>query len=302
MKLDRIIAADAPGASSKGATPIFKVRTSALEEDLASAPGDLADLARLNGFAGRPGAVLRHDEAALLGVGDGSDPFVVAAAAAALTAGDYMFADTPAHRRDAIEADLLGWLLGGYRFDRYRSEKEGEEKSAAARLIAPAGAPIEAARRGAAATALARDLVSTPAEDMGPDQLEAAARRLAEEFGAEMTVVEGDALLSQNFPMIHAVGRAAAIAPRLIDLRWGDPGARKITLVGKGVTFDSGGLNLKTGGGDVPHEKRYGRGCECARLGANVHERKRAGPLARSNSGGGERGRRREFSSGRCSP
>ncbi len=236
-------------AEQAPATPIFKVRSTAAEDDLKTAPSDLTELATLNGFTGKSGEILRHQEAVLLGVGDGSDPFVAAVAASQLSSGDYSFADTPANGQDGLAADLLGWLLGGYRFDRYRSETKKEEKPAAARLLAPKGADIEGARRAALATALARDLISTPAEDMSPVHLEAEARRVAEAHGADIAVIEGDALLAQNFPMIHAVGRAASAAPRLIDIRWGEPNARKVTLVGKGVTFDTGGLNLKSGAG-----------------------------------------------------
>ena len=142
---------------------------------------------------------------------------------------------------DALDEEALGLLLAAYRFDRYRTQSAPR-----ACILAPEG--IDAARLEAIAAgeALTRDLINTPAEDMGPDALEAAARALAEEMGADIAVVSGDDLLEQGYPMIHAVGRAAARAPRLIDLRWGDAGPR-LTLVGKGVCFDTGGLNLKPG-------------------------------------------------------
>ena len=142
---------------------------------------------------------------------------------------------------DALQEAALGWLLAGYRFDRYASAPAPK-----AALVAPEG--VDAARLQiiAEGEALTRDLVNTPSSDMGPDELEKAARDLAERFGASVTVTTGEALLTQNFPMIHAVGRASPRAPRLIDMRWGSAGP-KLTLVGKGVCFDTGGLNLKPG-------------------------------------------------------
>ena len=136
---------------------------------------------------------------------------------------------------------VLGWLLSGYRFDRYRP---GRKVASPPRLVCPEG--LDAARliAMAEAEALTRDLINTPAEDMGPGELEAAFLALATRFGATAEVIRGDDLLARNFPMIHAVGRASPRAPRLLDLRWGTAGP-KLTLVGKGVCFDTGGLNLK---------------------------------------------------------
>jgi len=139
----------------------------------------------------------------------------------------------------------LAWLLSGYSFDRYRP---GHKPAPKPRLVCPEG--LDPARLIAMAEgeALTRDLINTPAQDMGPDELEAAARALASKFGARVTATMGDALLAANFPMIHAVGRASPRAPRLIDMTWGDRGPR-LTLVGKGVCFDTGGLNLKPSSG-----------------------------------------------------
>ncbi len=139
----------------------------------------------------------------------------------------------------------LAWLLSGYRFDRYRP---GRKPATPARLVCPEG--LEPARLIAMAEgeALTRDLINTPAQDMGPEELEAATRALADRFGAHVTATVGEDLLAANFPMIHAVGRASPRAPRLIDLRWGKAGPA-LTLVGKGVCFDTGGLNLKPSSG-----------------------------------------------------
>ncbi len=158
-----------------------------------------------------------------------------------LPAGAYAFDDSlPAEARANA---ALGWLLQGYRFDRY-----AQKAAQAAMLHPPHG--IDAARvaREALGAMLTMDLVNTPANDMGPDALEAEARKLAEAHGAGVSVIRGDDLLTRNLPLIHAVGRAAEQAPRLIDMGWGDAEAPRVTLVGKGVCFDTGGLNLKSGG------------------------------------------------------
>ncbi|MCP5037786.1 MAG: leucyl aminopeptidase family protein [Rhodobacteraceae bacterium] len=142
--------------------------------------------------------------------------------------------------RDLDEA-ALGWLLAGYQFDRYK-----DMPASKVRLQAPKG--IDAARIEAIAAGevLTRDLINTPASDMGPSELEAACRRLAGEFDARLEVTKGKELLEENLPMIHAVGRASDGEPRLVDMRWGARGP-KLTLIGKGVCFDTGGLNLKPG-------------------------------------------------------
>ncbi len=165
------------------------------------------------------------------------DRFALARAQAALPAATYRLANADA-LPDLDEA-ALGWLLSQYRFDRYKS---GTAPGAA--LIAPEGVDSARIEAIAAGEALTRDLINTPASDMGPDQLDRAARDLAAEFGADISVVAGEDLLSRNFPMIHAVGRASARAPRLIDMTWGEAGPR-LVLVGKGVCFDTGGLNIK---------------------------------------------------------
>ena len=141
-------------------------------------------------------------------------------------------------KQEAEEA-ALAWLLASYRFSRYKAAKVP-----AARLKAPDGVDVARVLAIAEGEALTRDLINTPASDMGPDELEAACAALAEEFDAETTIIRGDDLLKRNFPMIHAVGRASSRAPRLLDLRWGGSGPT-LTLVGKGVCFDTGGLDIK---------------------------------------------------------
>ena len=165
--------------------------------------------------------------------------FHLAAAAARLPKGTYSIASGLS--AEATETDALGWLLNAYRFDRYR-----KQSGQIAQLAAPEGIDSDRIEAIVAGETLTRDLINTPANDMGPPDLEEAARKLAEDHGARITVIAGDDLLEQNFPLIHTVGRAADRAPRLIDLRWGQSGP-KLTLVGKGVCFDTGGLNLKPG-------------------------------------------------------
>ena len=177
---------------------------------------------------------------AVVGIGDPLDPYSYAHAPFGLPAGDWQLAsDLSADARTALQ---LGWGLGSYRFDRY---KQPARKPA--RLVLPQ-ADAEALDLLAASLQV-RDLVNTPTEHMGPDELEAAVRELAATHGAQVEVVAGDALLAQNFPAIHAVGRASHRAPRLIALRWGDTSAPHVALVGKGVCFDTGGLDIKPSDG-----------------------------------------------------
>ncbi|TXC70094.1 leucyl aminopeptidase family protein [Sphingomonas ginsenosidivorax] len=150
------------------------------------------------------------------------------------------------YRLDEADAPLLGWLLGQYWFDRYRKP----DRSGPRILLTRDVAAIEPAVRLASATALVRDLVNTGASDLGPAELEAEADALARRHGATVSTTRGDAL-AQGYPMIHAVGLAASAdrAPRLIELAWGDPAHPRIALVGKGVCFDSGGLDIKPAAG-----------------------------------------------------
>ncbi|MCB1479158.1 MAG: leucyl aminopeptidase family protein [Rhodobiaceae bacterium] len=175
-------------------------------------------------------------ERVLFGLGDDPAPFLPGKLATALPAGTYALESGFADPRMAV----LAFCLGSYRFERYRKQaKDGP------RLVCPDGVDLAEVRRIAAGAALARDLVNTPANDMGPQELEDAARGVAARHKARVKVIRGDALLKQNFPMIHAVGRASPREPRLIDITWGKASAPKVTLVGKGIVFDTGGLDLK---------------------------------------------------------
>ncbi len=202
-----------------------------------------------NGFSGALGQALivpaldGTPSMALAGYGSTASRnrgrFHLASAAAKLPKGIYHIeAGVPA---DKLFQEALGWLLQAYRFERYKSKS-----AMAAQLVAPKGVDAAEISALAQSEALTRDLINTPASDMGPPQLEDAARSLATEFGASIEVTVGEELLEKNFPMIHTVGRAADRAPRLIDIRWGKTGPT-LTLVGKGVCFDTGGLNIKPG-------------------------------------------------------
>ena len=147
----------------------------------------------------------------------------------------------------------LGWALGSYQFSSYKKPKR-----APAALVWPADTDQAEVERVSRAVFLARDLINTPAEDMGPEQLAAAAKRVAETHGAKLTVTIGDDLLKSNYPTIHIVGRASDREPRLIDVRWGEQSAPKVTLVGKGVCFDTGGLDLKPRDGMLEMKKDMG--------------------------------------------
>ena len=148
----------------------------------------------------------------------------------------------------------LGWLLAAYSFNRYR---RGKSPTAPARLKLPEGVREDALVAMAEGEFLTRDLINTPASDMGPEELQAALFALAEQHGAKVEAIIGDELLNHNFPMVHAVGRASTRAPRLLDLRWGDEGPL-LTLVGKGVCFDTGGLDIKPSTGMLLMKKDMG--------------------------------------------
>ena len=198
-------------------------------QNFTASPGSLLPLPGENGLAG-----------AVIGIGDALDPYVYAHAPFGLPAGDWQVAsDLSAEARTALQ---LGWGLGSYRFDRY---KQPPRKPA--RLVLPQ--PDAEALDLLDASLQVRDLVNTPTEHMGPDDLEAAMRALAAAHGADVEVIAGDALLAQNFPAIHAVGRASHRAPRLVALRWGDASHPHVALVGKGVCFDTGGLDIKPADG-----------------------------------------------------
>ena len=191
-------------------------------------PGSICPIAGVNGDL----------ERVFVGIGGDGEPWDWAAFPAKLPQAVYRI-DRPLDPRGADSA-ALGWALGSYRFDRYR-KREGSP----ATLVWPENCDRAGVERAAAATFLVRDLINTPADDMGPEELARSAETLSERHGARFEVIVGDELVIRNFPAIHAVGRASHRPPRLIELRWGEEGDPKVTLVGKGVCFDSGGLDIK---------------------------------------------------------
>nr|WP_238181981.1 leucyl aminopeptidase family protein [Methylobacterium trifolii] len=164
-----------------------------------------------------------------------------------LPAGRYRLEGAPEPTESA-----LAWLMGSYRFSRYRTAP-----SEGARLVAPEGVNAAETGRIAAAVAMGRDLVNTPANDLGPAEIEAAVRALAARHGAAVAVTEGEAL-RKGYPLVHAVGAASTRPPRLIDLTWGPADAPRVTLVGKGVAFDTGGLDIKPSAGMLLMKKDMG--------------------------------------------
>ena len=149
----------------------------------------------------------------------------------------------------------LGWALGSYGFTRYKAGPSAAPHPGSPGREAADRAEVELL---ADAMALTRDLVNTPAEDMGPAELAAAVETVAQRHGAKVRQIVGDELLAENYPMIHAVGRGSARAPRLIDLTWGDKAHPKLTLIGKGVCFDSGGYDIKSAAGMKMMKKDMG--------------------------------------------
>lgn len=223
---------------------VHLVRKSGKVDGLFTQAGALAGAHGFKGSAGQ--LVFAHDSdgaltEVLFGVGDGNDPLVTAALSAKLPKGVYQIASDAELPFSFIAA---GWADGAYRFDRYL-----KEKTTPPQLVIPESENSDALTREALAVSHLRDMVNTPAQDMGPQHVQAEIEALAEQFGASLTTIIGDDLLEQNYPMVHAVGRAGVYQPRFMYLTWGDESHPKLALVGKGVTFDSGGLDIKPGSG-----------------------------------------------------
>ncbi len=229
-------------ARSKAAQPIWFVTSATVSKVLAKLDKRARAYVKAAGYEPKPGRHLILPSGGVLfgleGEKDDKNAFLPGLLPGVLPASAYRFANAPHDARLAA----LAFALGSYRFARYRKAKDK-----AVRLALPDGVDGEDVSRIAEGVTLARDLINTPANDMGPAELEDAARALGKQHGAKFRSIVGDDLLKQNFPLIHAVGRAADVkrAPRLIELRWGKPGDPKVTLVGKGVCFDTGGLDLK---------------------------------------------------------
>ena len=247
-----------------GAVPLVAVSKEGLAAWCEAAPERERDWAAAAGFAGESGKLALIPGAdgrlgrVLVGTGPRHDQdgeaamWAFAGLPEALPPGKYRIERGPEGSDPTRLA--LGWALGTYSFDLYKKKKKERQ----AELAWPEGCDRLLVERLAGAVCLARDLINTPASDLGPAELADAAVQVALSMGARHRTIVGDALLAENYPTIHAVGRASPRAPRLVDITWGDESAPKVTLVGKGVCFDSGGLDLKPASGMKMMKKDMG--------------------------------------------
>ena len=252
--------------------PVLAVTAEAWPAVLSDRPASLGRLAEIAGFKAKAGQLLLVHGAdgeiaeVLFGLGAGGDATLFRGLSARLPAGDYRLAPALAGL-DATDV-ALAFAMGSYRFDRYRAAREPGP-----RLVVPE-ADLKAVKSIAHACALARDMVNTPAGDMGPLQIETIAREIAEQHGASITVSTGDELLTDGYPSVHAVGRAAGPGrdPRIIEITWngGGEGAPLVALVGKGVTFDTGGLDIKPSAGMRNMKKDMGGAAHALALGRMI--------------------------------
>lgn len=269
-----IIASSSRSPEDGAPTPIHCLYEDQLDAFVAARPSFVKGFVALEEFKAKAGQVLVLPtpqgavDRVLLGLGtrDKAEAMLFRALPSRLPAGDYRLDWTP----EGLEPGqiALAFALGAYRFDRYRSKDRGEPR----RLVADENVDLDEIHAVAHACALARDMVNTPANDMGPLQIETIAREIAERHGATLDVVVGDDLLERNYPAVHAVGRAAvpARAPRMLELTWGDPAHPRLVLVGKGVVFDTGGLDIKPSSGMRLMKKDMGGAAHALALGRMV--------------------------------
>jgi leucyl aminopeptidase len=256
--------------SSDKSIPVFAVCQATFEEWLKTESLSVQRWITSTGFEAKPGSrslVPGKEgdlERVLFGVSEAPTVWDWATLPVGLLSGTYRLEGLDAGQE---EMAALAWGLATYQFDRYR-----EPQMVPPRLVVTDPGTRAAAGRAAEAIYLVRDLINTPANDLGPDGLEEAAHHLAKRYDADFSAIVGDDLLTQNYPAIHAVGRANDRAPRLLDLKWGDDNAPKVTLVGKGVCFDSGGLDLKPASGMEIMKKDMGGAAHVLGIAAMVME------------------------------
>jgi len=251
------------------ATPIIAVDRAAFKALAPKLPKATQNWLATCGFSGAPDSFALVPGAdgklgqVFAGIGHVAHPFALAALPKALPEGQYHLSEEGL----ALPAEqaAMSWELGAYQFDLYKPRS----RPAAVLLLAP-GAEAERGLALATAISATRDLVNTPAEHMGPEELAQAAALVAKQYGAKFKQIVGDALLKQNFPAIHAVGRAATRAPRLIEINWGSAKHPLVSLVGKGVCFDTGGLDLKSAEGMRQMKKDMGGAANALGLAALI--------------------------------
>jgi len=238
---------------NQAAISIYPITALRLESWLSQQPRHIQQWAKTSQFKADSGQFCMvpkqdgHLECVLLGLADENDFWAFGALPSKLPEGCFTIEESELLKNaDQYQLAALAWGLGFYQFSQYKSEVQPR----LAKLVLPKRVDQSSLEKFLAAIELTRNLINTPAEDMGPDALETAVLTVAKKFGASASVIKGEKILKEKYPAIHAVGRASTREPRVIDLKWGkNKNAPKITLVGKGVCFDSGGLDLKTASG-----------------------------------------------------
>ncbi|HYF98350.1 MAG TPA: leucyl aminopeptidase family protein, partial [Coxiellaceae bacterium] len=229
--------------------PIYPLQASQLESWLAQQPARWQEWVRANKFKAESGSLCRLPAedgrlaAVLFGINNLDDFWIYGSLPISLPEGHYRL-ELEDPSSEQWQRILMAWGLGAYQFSLYR-----EANLPRSTLFVPPSCDYSELEILVSSIYLLRDLINTPAEAMGPAELSEAALKVADEFGANVKLIVGDELLKENYPLIHAVGRASSEAPRLIDLRWGDEKNPRVTLVGKGVCYDTGGLSIKTTAG-----------------------------------------------------
>lgn len=255
-------------SDAQAAIPIYAVRGAAGLETVESLNGVQKSWVKANKFTGdaKSRLVVPNEDGGIAAVLFGLGPNTGASASTGEPCGpaELLLGDLPGSLNEGTyrlagdwgdrQLASIAWGLGAYQFNAYKSKARGQRP----RLVLPSDIDPDEVRRATSAIWLGRDLINTPSNDMGPAELETTARLLADRHGATCNVIIGDDLLTHNFPLIHAVGRASTRAPRLIDLSWGRSDAPRVTIVGKGVCFDTGGLDIKPAAGMLLMKKDMG--------------------------------------------